>query len=151
MVRVCRPGGTIGMTTFTPDGIADEFFGVVAPYMPAPPPGALSPSLWGSEEHVRELFGERVESLEIVRREYVERAPTPHDYVELYKETFGPVVSVYESLAEQPDSAATLDRDFLAFATRANAGAPDGPAEYRYEYLLVVARKRRTAGVGRSS
>jgi ubiquinone/menaquinone biosynthesis C-methylase UbiE len=145
MVRVCRPGGTIGMTTFPPDGLADEFFGVVAPYMPAPPPGALSPSLWGSEEHVRELFGERVESLETGRKEYVERAPTPHDYVELYKETFGPVVSVYESLADQPDSAATLDRDFLAFAIRTNSGAPDGPAEYRYEYLLIVARKRRTA------
>ncbi len=46
------------------------------------------------------------------------------------------------ALADQPERAATLDREFLGFAERSNRGAPDGPAEYRYEYLLVVARKR---------
>jgi len=60
----------------------------------------------------------------------------------LYKETFGPVVSVYEALCDEPDRAARLDREFLEFAQRANRGAPDGWAEYPYEYVLVVARKR---------
>ena len=59
LLRVCRPGGTIGMLNFTPEGGVGEFFGVLAPYMPAPPPGALPPVLWGSEQHVRELFGDR--------------------------------------------------------------------------------------------
>jgi SAM-dependent methyltransferase len=140
MVRVCRPGGTIGMVNFTPEGLISAFFGALAPYMPPPPPHALPPPLWGSEEHVRDLFGDRVELLEMTRRHYVERADSPRGYVELCKETFGPVVAIYASLAEDPERAAALDRDFLEFATRANSGPPEGPAEFRYEYLLVVAR-----------
>ena len=90
---------------------------------------------------MRELFGDRVESLEMTRRDYVERAESPRDYRELFKQTFGPVVATYASLAEDPERTAALDRDFLEFATRANSGPPGGPAEYRYEYLLVVARR----------
>jgi hypothetical protein len=59
-----------------------------------------------------------------------------------FKETFGPVVGIYASLADDPKRRAAFDRDFLEFATRANRGGPEGPAEYHYEYLLVVGRKR---------
>ena len=142
LVRVCRPGGTIGMINFTPEGLAAEFFGLFARYAPAPPPGALPPILWGSKEHVRKLFGDRVESLDMARREYVERAASPRDYVELFKQTFGPLVSLHAFLADQPDRAAALDQDFLEFATRFNRGSRKGPAEYHYEYLLVLARRR---------
>ena len=140
MLRVCRPGGTIGMLNFTPEGLISDFFGALAPYMPPPPPDALPPALWGSEEHVRELFGDGW-SLEMTRRHYVERADSPRDYRELFKQTFGPVVGLYASLAEEPERAAALDRDFLEFATRANSGPSGGPAEYRYEYLLVIAHR----------
>ena len=143
LVRVCRPGGTIGMLNFTP--AIDDFFAVFAPYGP-PPPAGPTPGLWGSEEHVLELFGDRVESLELKRGTYVERAGTPRDYCELFKQTFGPVVAVYAGLADQPGRAAALDREFLDYATRANQGAPGGPAEYPYEYLLVVARRNREGG-----
>jgi ubiquinone/menaquinone biosynthesis C-methylase UbiE len=142
MLRVCRPGGTIGMLNFTPEGLISDFFDALAPYMPPPPPGALPPPMWGSEEHVRELFGDRLESLEMTRGHYVERADGPRDYREFFKQTFGPVVGTYASLAEESERTAALDQDFLEFATRANSGAPEGPAEYQYEYLLVVARKR---------
>jgi ubiquinone/menaquinone biosynthesis C-methylase UbiE len=142
LLRVCRPGGTIGMATFPPDGLAADIFDVVAPYMPAPPPDALPPLLWGTEMHVQELFGDRVESLQISERTYTERARSPQEYVDLYKATFGPVVSIYEALRDRPDRAATLDREFLEFAEQANRGEPDGWAEYPYEYLLVVARVR---------
>ncbi len=141
MLRVCRPGGTIGMLNFTPEGLISDFFGALAPYMPPLPPGALPPPLWGSEEHVRELFGDRLGWLEMTRSEYVERADSPRDYCELFKQTFGPVVATYASLADDPDRTGALDRDFLDFATRSNRGVPGGPAEYPYEYLLVVARK----------
>ena len=129
------------MLNFTPEGLISHFFGALAPYMPPPSPGALPPAQWGSETHVRELFGDRVESLQMTRRHYVEKAASPRDYRELFKETFGPVVAIYASLAKEPERAAAIDRDFLEFATRANSGPPEGPAEYRYEYLLVVARK----------
>jgi ubiquinone/menaquinone biosynthesis C-methylase UbiE len=141
MLRVCRPGGTIGMINFAPEGVAAEFFEVIARHAPPPPPGALPPLLWGSEEHVRELFGDRVAALELTRREYVERAASPSDYRELFKETFGPMIALQALLADQPDRTAALDEEFLDFATRSNRGAPDGPAEYHYGYLLVVARK----------
>jgi ubiquinone/menaquinone biosynthesis C-methylase UbiE len=134
LVRVCRPGGTIGMLNFTPEGLGAEFFGVFAPYAP-PPPGPL-PVRWGSEEHVRDLFGDRVASLETTRERYVERAESPQAYVEFFKATFGPVIATYATL----DDDAPLDRAFLEFATRSNRARAG--AEYEYEYLLVVARTR---------
>jgi ubiquinone/menaquinone biosynthesis C-methylase UbiE len=140
LLRVCRPGGTIGMANFTPEGLAAQFFGVFAPYLPPPGRRALPPVMWGSEEHLRELFGDRVTALEMTRKQYVERAASPREYCRFFKETFGPAVAIYADLADQPERAAALDRDFLEFATRSNRGAPDGPAEYHYEYLLVVAR-----------
>jgi ubiquinone/menaquinone biosynthesis C-methylase UbiE len=138
LLRVCRPGGTIGMINFTPEGRAADFFGALAPHAPAPPPGAQPPVLWGSEEHVRELFGHRVASLAMSRKTYVERRPGgPRGYCDFFYETFGPLIAIRAG-AEDPEA---LDRDFLEFATRANQGPPGGPAEIAYEYLLVVARK----------
>ena len=137
LVRVCRAGGTIGMANFTPAGGVGEFFDVFAPYLPAPPPDAAPPVLWGDEAHARELFGDRVASLELERRWLVERsAGGPREYCDFYRETFGPAVAAYGS-----DRADELDRDFLAFATGMNRGAAEGPSEYHYEYLLVVATK----------
>jgi ubiquinone/menaquinone biosynthesis C-methylase UbiE len=138
LLRVCRPGGTIGMINFSPE--IDDLFAVFAPYGPPAPPGP-TPGLWGSEEHVRELFGNRLESLELTRGRNVERADSPRAYCELFKRTFGPVVDIYAGLADQPERAADLDRDFLDMATHANQGRAGGPAEYPYDYLLVVARK----------
>ncbi len=144
LLRVCRPGGTIGMLNFTPEGLAGDFFGTLGPYLPPPAPGALPPLLWGSEGHVRDLFGERVATLEMTRATYVERAASPRAYVELFTRTFGPVVSVRAGLEEQPERAAAFDRDLLEFAARSNTGEPAGPAHYRYEYLLVIAGVRQT-------
>jgi len=144
LLRVCRPGGTVGLTAFPPVGMAADIFGVVAPYMPAPPPGAQPPLLWGTEQHVSELFGDRVASLQISELVYRETAPSPQAYVDLYKETFGPVVGVYESLRNEPARVAMLDRAFLDFAENANRGAPGWMAEYPYEYTLIVARTHRS-------
>ena len=142
LVRVCRPGGTIGMINFTPDGLGARFFGLFGPYMPPPPAGALPPTLWGDEAHVRELLGDRVSALEMTRRSYVERSPGgPREYVAQFASTFGPVMALRASLAARPERLAAFDRDFADFAARGNR-APDGaPAEYPYDYLLVVARK----------
>jgi SAM-dependent methyltransferase len=139
MLRVCRPGGTIGMINFTPEGIAREFFELLGHYAPPPPPGALPPILWGSEAHVRELFGDRLASLQMTRHTNVERSPgDPAAYCDFFKETFGPVIALRTELASEPDRLAALDRDFLEFATRANQAPPGQPAEYPYEYLLVI-------------
>jgi ubiquinone/menaquinone biosynthesis C-methylase UbiE len=141
-LRVCRPGGTIGMLNFTPEGLAGDLFGMLAPYAPPPPPGALPAVLWGSEGHVQKLFGDRVQSLEMRRMEYAEHAQSPEAYYDLFRKTFGPVVAIYSSLADEPERTAALDRAFFDFVTRANRGSRGGPARYSYEYLLVIARKR---------
>jgi ubiquinone/menaquinone biosynthesis C-methylase UbiE len=142
MLRVCRPRGTIGMTSFRPQGVPAEFFELVAHYAPPPPPGARSPLHWGTEENLRALFGDGLEELRVTPRTYVERAATPKDYYDLFMETFGPVIAIRSLLA--PDRQAEFDRDFRAFAERANRGPSAGPAEYPYDYLLVVGRRRRT-------
>src|ERR671922_428242 len=105
LLRVCRPGGMIGMVNFTPDGAAAEFFGLF--------PGSDGPSPldWGDERHVRELFGDRVESLTMARGRYVERVPGgPEGYCALFNATFGPVIAVRTG-----DRAAAFDREFLDF------------------------------------
>jgi ubiquinone/menaquinone biosynthesis C-methylase UbiE len=142
LLRVCRPGGTIGLASFTPEGLGATFFELVGRHLPSPPPGVVPPTLWGSEAHVRELFGERVSTLEATRREYVERAASPAAYIELFAETFGPLVALRAALAGEPDRLAALDRDLQDFAMREDGGPAGGPAEYRYEYLVVVARPR---------
>jgi ubiquinone/menaquinone biosynthesis C-methylase UbiE len=140
LVRVCRPGGTIGMINFAPRGLAAEFFGLLGRYAP-PAPEAPSPLRWGSEEDVRELFGDSLEPLELSRGQYSEHSPDPESYCAFFEETFGPLVAIRGSLAEDPERLAELEREFREFAMRGNAGAPGGPAEYRYEYLLVVGRR----------
>jgi SAM-dependent methyltransferase len=140
LVRVCRPGGTIGMMNFTPAGTGGEFFALLAPYAPAPPPGAAPPVLWGQEEHVRELFGAGVNELQMRRRSYVERAASPEDYCRLFRETFGPLIAIRASLEREPERQARLDRDFLEAVVRWNQARSIGPVEIPYEYLLVTAR-----------
>lgn len=137
LVRVCRPGGTIGMANFTPEGLAGELFGLVARYAPPLPAGTAPPVLWGDETHVRSLFGDRVASLQLTRQTYVEHAASPSEYVDLFTGAFGPIVALRSALGER---APELDRDLLAFAERVNRSGSGDPAEYEYEYLLVVAR-----------
>jgi len=142
LVRVCRPGGTIGMINFTPEGLAGRLFGTFERHAPSPP-GSLPPTMWGSEDHVRELFGGRVATLDLMRREYVETATSPRDYLDLFTRTFGPTIALRAMLGDEPAHLAAFDEEFLQFATSASSGPPDGPAAYRYEYLLVVAETSR--------
>ena len=90
---------------------------------------------------MRELFGDRVDALELTRTTYVERSPgDAHDYVAFFQEAFGPLVALRGLLGADRERLAALDRDFREFAERANSAAEGEHAEYDYEYLLVVAR-----------
>ena len=79
LVRVTRPGGRIGLISWTPEGFIGQMFAAMKPYAPAPPPGAQPPPLWGSEDHVRALLGDRVEELTMTRQALpVDRFDTPY-------------------------------------------------------------------------
>jgi 2-polyprenyl-6-hydroxyphenyl methylase/3-demethylubiquinone-9 3-methyltransferase len=140
LVRVCRPGGTIGMVNFTPEGSGGEFFSVLAPYAPPPPPGALPPVFWGTEAHVQALFGDRVTFRTLTRRIYTERAGSPQEYCRLCTEAFGPLVAIRSGLGSDT-ARQDLDRSFLNAIVRWNAGRSDGPVAIDHEYLLIVAQK----------
>jgi SAM-dependent methyltransferase len=138
LVRVCRPGGTVGMINFRPDGAAKAFFELLGAY--APPSDGASPLLWGSEDHVRSLFRDRLDPLRLTRDSYVERSPgDAAAYCAFFNATFGPLVALHGALPGE--RAAALDRDLLDFAARFDQAPAGAPAEYRYEYLLVVGRR----------
>lgn len=141
LVRVCRPAGTIGLIAFTPEGIGGEFFGLLAPYMPPPPPGATPPLLWGDEAHVRALFGGRLKPLTMTRHTYVERASSADDYHSLFKDTFPPLVAIRESLQDSPQRRDELDRSFLDAIVRWSGGRRAGPIEVAYEFLLAIGHR----------
>ncbi len=81
LLRVCKPGGKIGMANFMPDGFGGEIGKLTAKYLPPPPPGLKPPFLWGIEERLHELLGEGVSSLEVQRRSFVFRYPSPQFYI----------------------------------------------------------------------
>jgi ubiquinone/menaquinone biosynthesis C-methylase UbiE len=142
MLRVCRPGGIVAMANFPPVGLAANLFEMLGRHAPSSSPDADSPLLWGDEDHVRKLFGDRVASLDLTMHLYYEHAPTPADYVRMYREAFGPVVAMYDALANSPARLAALERDLLEFAERANTAPPGEPAIYPYEYVVVIGHRR---------
>jgi ubiquinone/menaquinone biosynthesis C-methylase UbiE len=143
LVRVTRPGGTIGLINWTPEGFIGQLFATMKPYAPPPPAGAGPPPLWGSEEHVRTLFGERVTDLTMRRRTVrLDHCATPAEFREYWKRNYGPTIAAYRFNQDQPDRVAALDDDFLAFLTEWNQAGEPGRTAYDAEYLLVTATKR---------
>jgi ubiquinone/menaquinone biosynthesis C-methylase UbiE len=142
LIRVCRPGGRIGLINWTPQGFIGNLFKTMKPYAPPPPPGASPAPLWGDEDHVRELFGDRVANLELRRQEIViDHSPSPLEFREYWKRNYGPTISAYKFNADNAERVADLDRDFLAFVTAWNKGAEPGKTAYHAEYLLVTGTK----------
>jgi ubiquinone/menaquinone biosynthesis C-methylase UbiE len=137
LVRVCRPGGTIGLLSWTPEGMIGALFRMMGPFAPAPPPGAQPPPLWGSEDHVRELFGDRVdfrslerEMLEITAFEH------PQDYGEHFKSLYGPTIAT-QANARRTDREAEFVEALDRFCDEWNLGTPER-ARFEKEYLVAV-------------
>ena len=137
LVRVCRPGGTIGLMSWTPEGMIGALFRTMGRFAPPPPPGASPPPLWGSEEHLAELFGDRVQlrtcerhMLEITAFEH------PHDYGEHFKSKYGPTI-VAQANARANGREAELEDAINAFCDEWNLGTAD-EARFEQEYLLTA-------------
>jgi ubiquinone/menaquinone biosynthesis C-methylase UbiE len=137
LLRVVKPGGRIGMANWTPDGSVGQMFKTISKHAP-PPPGVDSPLLWGTEERLRELFGDGVADLRVERR--ISRQPfrSAEHYIDYFRTYFGPTQTAYERVGS--DGEAALTEDLQTFLESANT-AGDRAMVLEAEYLQVIATR----------
>jgi ubiquinone/menaquinone biosynthesis C-methylase UbiE len=137
LLRVTKAGGRIGMANWVPDGPVSQLFAIVAKHAP-PPPGFTPPVVWGTEERVRELFGDGVADLRMERR--VSRQPfrSIDHYLEIFRSYFGPIKLAFDRVG--PDGEAALEADLREQLEDCNT-AGDRAFVLEPEYLQVVATR----------
>ena len=137
LVRVCRPGGRIAMTTWVNDGFVGEMFSLTGAFMPPPPPGVQPPPLWGVEDHVNEVFAAAGVSADIARETVAFDFESVEEVVSEYGNKFGPFVMARGMLEQQGRWEEFLEA-FEALIRRFNA-AGDGRARVESEYFVITA------------
>jgi SAM-dependent methyltransferase len=141
LARVCRPGGRIGLLSWTPEGMLGALFRTMKPFAAPPPPGVQAPPLWGSEEHLAGLFGDRV-SFGTLRREVLEITAfeRARDYGEHFKAYYGPTIAARANAAREGRDG-EFDAALDAFCDEWNRGSQDR-ARFEKEYLLAVGTRQ---------
>lgn len=137
LLRVTRPGGRIGMANWTPAGSVGQMFQTISKHAP-PPPGIDSPLRWGTEEGVRELFGDGVSEIRFERRLSRQPFRSADHYIEFFRTYFGPTQTAYERVG--PEGEQALTEDLRAFLEGANT-AGDRAMVLEAEYLQVIATR----------
>ena len=138
LVRVCRPGGTIALANWTPAGFVGAMFRTVAGHVP-PPAGLRPPGLWGAEEHLRQLLGNAISGLTLTRREFVFRFRSPTEFVEVFRNYYGPVRKAFDALDETGRD--RLSVDLAALADRHDR-EPGPSIALPSEYIEAIATVR---------
>src|SRR4051812_426658 len=134
LLRVCRPGGRIGLANWTPEGFIGQVFRTIGKYVP-PPAGVKSPALWGSEQRLRELFGDGISKLTVNRRMFVFRYRSAEHWLEVFRTYYGPMLKAFAALdAAGP---ARPGGELTGLLQRFNQGGRDTLA-VPSEYLEVV-------------
>ena len=138
LLRVCRPGGMIGLANWTPEGFIGQLFKTIGKHVP-PPPGLQSPALWGTSARLTELFGGAARTIRAEPRSFSFRYRSPQHWLEVFRSTYGPVLKAFGAL----DAAAqrALAEDLLQLITRFNR-ADDGTMVAPSEYLEIVITRR---------
>lgn len=142
LLRVCKPGGTIGLLHWTPEGFIGRMFATMKPFAPPPPPGAQPAPLWGTEDHVRELLGDRITDTAARKQTLAVRSfHQPGDFVRYFKSHYGPTISVYKYIGEDADKVKALDQALTELADSFGDAHGDSPFQMEWEYLLFTAKK----------
>jgi ubiquinone/menaquinone biosynthesis C-methylase UbiE len=144
LLRVCRPGGTIGLLSWTPEGFIGQMFATMKPFAPPPPPGAQPPPLWGSEDHVHKLLGSNVTDIDARKQTVtITSFHQPNDFLHYFKSHYGPTISVYKSLGGDEERVKALDEALTELAAAYSDAHGDAPSQMDWEYLLLTAKKVR--------
>jgi ubiquinone/menaquinone biosynthesis C-methylase UbiE len=138
LARVTRPGGRIGLVAHTPEGFIGQLFKTNAKHVP-PPAGLRSPILWGTEDRLRELFGDEIAELRVEKKHLVFRERSPAAYIAYWRKFYGPTLKSFEAVGEAGSEA--LERDLLDLIARFNR-ATDGTMVVASEYLEAVIVRR---------
>ena len=138
LLRVCKPGGKIGLANWTPDGFIGQVFKAIGRQMP-PPAGVKSPALWGTQMRINELFGLGASSIDARKREFMFRYRSPQHWMDVFKTYYGPLLKTFAAL--QPSAQADLNGELLELIARLNR-AKDGTMVVASEYLEVTIVKR---------
>jgi ubiquinone/menaquinone biosynthesis C-methylase UbiE len=138
LLRVCRPGGKIGLANWTPDGFIGQLFKTIGKHMP-PPVGVRSPALWGVDARITELFGAHSASIQLERRNFVFRYRSAQHWLDVFKYYYGPVLKTFAAL--EPSMQAALTEDLLALIKRFNRSG-DETMVVPSEYLEIVITPR---------
>jgi SAM-dependent methyltransferase len=136
LVRTCRPGGTIALLSWTPDGMLGDLFRTMGPFAPPPPPGAQPPPLWGSDEHLAGLFGDRVTFSSEPGVLEITAFARPEDYAEHFKARYGPTI-VAQANARKNGREAEFQAALQRFCEEHDRGTPDA-ARFEMQYLVSV-------------
>src|SRR5215475_8396659 len=137
IIRAARPGGTVGLASWTPDGFIGQMFDVITRHVPGPP-GVASPLLWGTEEHLSDLFGAAAADAESVRRTCTWRFISPGQFVSFFRRWYGPALKAFEALDEDGRAALAVDLADLARHWDLNHGGSIAiPATY-LETILTL-------------
>jgi ubiquinone/menaquinone biosynthesis C-methylase UbiE len=138
LVRVTRPGGRIALASWEPRGMGGDLFKIVARYAP-PPPGVRPVALWGSREHLTELFGDRVQWTSSLSRDHFWRFRSAEQFSAFFREHYGPITRASAGLDEGRRQ--ELAADLTQLAERFNT-ATDGTLVAPMQYLEAVGTRR---------
>ncbi|MDM0116549.1 class I SAM-dependent methyltransferase [Variovorax sp. J22R133] len=138
MLRVCRPGGRIGLANWTPAGFIGQVFKTLGRHVP-PPAGAQSPSLWGTEAHLQALFEAGASSIQVTPREFNFRYRSAAHFIEVFRNWYGPIHKAFAALPA--DKGQELEKDFTELLERLNRAGP-GSLVVPSEYLEVVITRK---------
>jgi SAM-dependent methyltransferase len=139
LLRVCRHGGTIALASWTPDGFIGQLFRTVAAHVP-PPADVQSPMLWGTEAHLRELFGDAICSLELEERTFTFRFTSAEAFVDFFRTWYGPTVKAFAALDGEARDA--LEQDLVALAKGVDRLGGTGAIAIPASYVEAVAVTR---------